>query len=61
LPVRPGGRGPGTGQLINSVDRGDTTKVFLTGNKKKPEVTEKHVYRIYRKILGFDILFSDEI
>ena len=28
---------------------------------KKPEVTDKHVYRIYRKILGFDVLFSDEI
>ena len=36
-------------------------KVFFTGNKKKPEVTDKHVYRIYRKILGFDVLFSDEI
>jgi len=37
------------------------TRVFFTGNKKKPEVTDKHVYRIYRKILGFDVLFSDEI
>ena len=36
-------------------------KVFLTGKEKKPEVSEKHVYRISRKIIGFAILISDEI
>jgi hypothetical protein len=35
-------------------------RVFLPVTKK-PEVTEKRVYRIYRKILGFTVLFSDEI
>ena len=40
---------------------GAAGSVFLTGNKKKMEVTEKRVYRIYRKILGFTVLFSDEI
>jgi len=34
---------------------------FLYQVKKKTEVTDKHVYQIYRKILGFDVLFSDEI
>ena len=37
------------------------TKVFLTGKEKKPEVSEKRVYRISRKIIGFVILISDEI
>ena len=37
------------------------TKVFLTGKEKKPEVSEKRVYRISRKILRFVILLSDEI
>jgi len=37
------------------------TKVFLTGKEKKPEVNEKRVYRISRKIIGFAILISDEI
>ena len=36
-------------------------KVFLTGKEKKPEVSEKRVYRISRKIIGFVILISDEI
>jgi len=35
--------------------------VFLTGKEKKPEVSEKRVYRISRKIIGFAILTSDEI
>ena len=35
------------------------TRVFLT--EKKPEVSEKRVYRISRKIIGFAILISDEI
>jgi len=35
-------------------------KVFLTSNKK-PEVTQKCFYRIYQKILGFAVLFSDKI
>jgi hypothetical protein len=29
--------------------------------RKKPEVSEKGVYRISRKIIGFAILISDEI
>ena len=37
------------------------TRVFLTGKEKKPEVSEKRVYRISRKIIGFAILISDEI
>ena len=37
------------------------SKVFLTGKEKKPEVSEKRVYRISRKIIGFAILISDEI
>ena len=36
-------------------------RVFLTGKEKKPEVSEKRVYRISRKIIGFAILISDEI
>ena len=44
--------------LINSAI---VAKVFLTGKEKKPEVSEKRVYRISRKIIGFAILISDEI
>ena len=40
---------------------GVSSKVFLTGKEKKPEVSEKRVYRISRKIIGFAILISDEI
>ena len=36
-------------------------KVFLTGKEKKPEVSDKRVYLIFRKIIGFAILISDEI
>jgi hypothetical protein len=36
-------------------------RVFLTGKEKKPEISEKRVYRISRKIIGFAILISDEI
>ena len=37
------------------------TKVFLTGKENKPEVSEKRVYQVSRKIIGFAILISDEI
>jgi len=45
--------------LTDSMD--DGSRVFLTGKEKKPEVSEKRVYRISRKIIGFAILISDEI
>ena len=43
-----------------AVDDGEA-RVFHTGNKKIPEVTEKRVSRIYRKIFRFAVVLSDEI
>lgn len=54
------GRGPGE-DVVNGTAGPVVTKVFLTGKEKKSEVSEKRVYRISWKIIGFAILISDEI
>ena len=66
---REGGFGPGRDawparwrlRCTDATRRRGAGKVFLTGMEKKPEVSEKRVYRISRKIIGFSILISDEI
>jgi hypothetical protein len=41
--------------------QGHGAQVYFTGNRKKPDVDEKRVYPIYRKIFGFVVFLSEKI